>query len=169
MIPRSCVYQINQSTVNSLYSLLECCTHAHVNFSWFNMSFWIDHKFSFFFGGIHHLEWTYCSGPMQVLAPLGDLPKEVLATQLVSPTLIIIGRVVALSHLWPFETYTSAIWEDPKAKSLSSATSFEPSRAGLNFSEMNEPRARKLRGPDPSLPSQNWKFFIPIFLGCQRM
>ncbi|GBG69658.1 hypothetical protein CBR_g4488 [Chara braunii] len=35
-----------------------------------------------------------------VFAPVVDLPKAVEEAKLVSPTLIVIGRVVALSHLW---------------------------------------------------------------------
>ena len=38
---------------------------------------------------------------MQVFAELKDLAKEITLAQLVSPTLIIIGKVVALSPFWP--------------------------------------------------------------------
>lgn len=38
---------------------------------------------------------------LQVFAKLQDLPSKVTAAALVSPTLIFIGRVVALSPLWP--------------------------------------------------------------------
>lgn len=38
---------------------------------------------------------------MQVLAELKDLADKITSEQLVSPTLIFIGKVVALSPLWP--------------------------------------------------------------------
>ncbi|GER45182.1 siroheme synthase [Striga asiatica] len=44
-----------------------------------------------------------------VFADLKDLANEIASNELVSPTLIIIGKVVALSPLWPYaskETYT---------------------------------------------------------------
>ncbi|XP_002976442.2 uncharacterized protein LOC9648635 [Selaginella moellendorffii] len=66
-----------------------------------------------------------------VFAELANLPSEVAATQLVSPTLIFIGRVVALSPLWP-----------------------ERSTPGSARADENEPRDRSSRGPDPVLPSQ---------------
>lgn len=37
----------------------------------------------------------------QVFAELKDLGDEIASNQLVSPSLIIIGKVVALSPLWP--------------------------------------------------------------------
>lgn len=37
----------------------------------------------------------------QVFAQLKDLAEEIKSAELVSPTLIIIGKVVALSSLWP--------------------------------------------------------------------
>lgn len=68
-----------------------------------------------------------------VFAHLRDLPTQVAAAKLESPTLIIVGRVVALSYLWPFHS------EEPQ----------------LQASSAREPRARSLRGPDPRLPSEN--------------
>lgn len=38
---------------------------------------------------------------LQVFAEMKDLVDEVKSAELVSPTLIIIGKVVALSPLWP--------------------------------------------------------------------
>lgn len=38
---------------------------------------------------------------MQVFAELKDLANEIASAELVSPTLIIIGKVVALSSFWP--------------------------------------------------------------------
>ncbi|CAI5985298.1 unnamed protein product [Closterium sp. NIES-64] len=43
-----------------------------------------------------------------VFATLEDLPAAVSAAQLVSPTLIVIGQVVALSPSWPFASTTSS-------------------------------------------------------------
>lgn len=40
-------------------------------------------------------------GKMQVFAELKDLAAEIASVELVSPTLIIIGKVVALSPFWP--------------------------------------------------------------------
>lgn len=37
-----------------------------------------------------------------VFSELKDLPNEITSAQLISPTLIIIGKVVALSPLWPY-------------------------------------------------------------------
>ncbi|GJP57235.1 hypothetical protein CLOM_g16263 [Closterium sp. NIES-68] len=69
-----------------------------------------------------------------VFATLEDLPAAVSTAQLVSPTLIVIGQVVALSPSWPFASTTSA--------NIRVAPSLE------------EPRDRRLRGPDPLVPSQ---------------
>lgn len=41
---------------------------------------------------------------MQVFAKLGDLVNEVKSAELISPTLIIIGNVVALSPFWPYSS-----------------------------------------------------------------
>lgn len=38
---------------------------------------------------------------IQVFAELKDLANEITSAELVSPTLIVIGKVVALSPLWP--------------------------------------------------------------------
>ncbi|CAK9193589.1 unnamed protein product [Sphagnum jensenii] len=70
-----------------------------------------------------------------VFAPLSELPDKVAVAQLVSPTLIMIGRVVALSYLWPFKSTTV---EDVSKEYVAGA----------------EPRSRRLRGSDPLLPSQ---------------
>lgn len=44
--------------------------------------------------------------PLQrtVFAELGDLANEIASAKLVSPTLIVIGKVVALSPLWPYSS-----------------------------------------------------------------
>jgi len=70
-----------------------------------------------------------------VFAPLSELPDKVAVAQLVSPTLIMIGRVVALSYLWPFKSTTVG---DVSKEYVAGA----------------EPRSRRLRGSDPLLPSQ---------------
>jgi siroheme synthase len=47
---------------------------------------------------------SYCScicKIIQVFAELKDLAQRITSAELVSPTLIIIGKVVALSPLWP--------------------------------------------------------------------
>jgi len=41
---------------------------------------------------------------MQVFAELKDLHEKITSAQLVSPTLIIIGKVVELSPFWPIPT-----------------------------------------------------------------
>lgn len=41
---------------------------------------------------------------IQVFAELKDLADEVISAELVSPTLIIIGKVVALSPSWPYSS-----------------------------------------------------------------
>lgn len=45
---------------------------------------------------------------MQVFAELKDLASEIASVELVSPTLIVIGKVVALSPCWPFPTKEAA-------------------------------------------------------------
>lgn len=70
-----------------------------------------------------------------VFAPLSELPDKVAVAQLVSPTLIMIGRVVALSYLWPFKSTTV---RDVSKEYVAGA----------------EPHSRRLRGSDPLLPSQ---------------
>jgi hypothetical protein len=72
---------------------------------------------------------------VQVFAPLSELPDKVAVAQLVSPTLIMIGHVVALSYLWPFKSTTMG---DVSKEYVAGA----------------EPRSRRLRGSDPLLPSQ---------------
>ncbi|CAI7747322.1 unnamed protein product, partial [Closterium sp. NIES-53] len=69
-----------------------------------------------------------------VFATLEDLPAAVSAAQLVSPTLLVIGQVVALSPSWPFASTTS-------------------SNLGV-APYLQEPRDRRFRGPDPLVPSQ---------------
>lgn len=46
---------------------------------------------------------TNSSAPaiVQVFAELKDLTDEIASAELVSPTLIVIGKVVALSPFWP--------------------------------------------------------------------
>lgn len=80
-----------------------------------------------------------------VFAHLQDLPSEVAGAKLESPTLIIVGRVVALSYLWPF-TAGEAVDQ------LEAITTSVKAEAD---SVEREPRLRSLRGPDPRLPSQN--------------
>ncbi|KAL3688145.1 hypothetical protein R1sor_014454 [Riccia sorocarpa] len=75
-----------------------------------------------------------------VFATLAHLSAEVTNAELVSPTLIIIGKVVSLSPLWPFKEASS--------KELSSDSSDK------DMMKVTEPRDRKQRGPDPALPSQ---------------
>ncbi|KAG0586082.1 hypothetical protein KC19_2G062600 [Ceratodon purpureus] len=88
-----------------------------------------------------------------VFAHLNDLPAEVAVAKLESPTLIIVGRVVALSHLWPFKTIAVAgEAEDQSAQLQATATSV---KAEKPEDMKREPRVRSLRGPDPILPSQN--------------
>lgn len=71
-----------------------------------------------------------------VFASLEDLPSAVAAAQLVSPTLIVIGQVVALSPAWPFgQVVASELYRD-------------------SLYVMDEPRDRRLRGADPPLPSE---------------
>lgn len=41
---------------------------------------------------------------MQVFAELKDLSEKITSAQLVSPTLIIVGKVVELSPFWPAST-----------------------------------------------------------------
>jgi len=72
---------------------------------------------------------------VQVFAPLSELPDKVAVAQLVSPTLIMIGRVVALSYLWPFKSTTVG---DVSKEYVTGA----------------EPHSRRLRSSDPLLPSQ---------------
>ena len=86
----------------------------------------------------------------QVFATLEDLPMEVTAAELVSPTLIIIGRVVALSYLWT-QKLSAGESEDQNAQKQPTASSFNSEITAAK----REPRARSLRGSDPSLPSQN--------------
>lgn len=89
-----------------------------------------------------------------VFAHLEDLPGEVAAAKLESPTLLIIGRVVALSHLWPFKASAGAgEAEDGGAQLQATATSVKGETA--TEAVQREPRVRSLRGPDPVLPSQN--------------
>lgn len=75
---------------------------------------------------------------------------EVTAAELVSPTLIIIGRVVALSYLWT-QKLSAGESEDQSAQKQPTASSFNSERTVAK----REPRARSLRGSDPSLPGQN--------------
>ncbi|KAI8534308.1 hypothetical protein RHMOL_Rhmol10G0080200 [Rhododendron molle] len=44
---------------------------------------------------------THCGVANSVLAELKDLADEIALAELVSPTLIIIGKVVSLSPFWP--------------------------------------------------------------------
>lgn len=81
-----------------------------------------------------------------VFAHLADLPLEVSTAKLESPTLIIVGRVVALSHLWPFKPSSEDVGVQVQSAKLGKQKTDAVSR---------EPRVRSLRGPDPSLPSQN--------------
>ncbi|CAM6101843.1 unnamed protein product [Calypogeia fissa] len=86
-----------------------------------------------------------------VFATLATLPEEVNRVELVSPTLIFIGRVVSLSPLWPSDLVSigsAAVQKHPSREIVSSSPSV---LAGNSF---NEPRNRQRRGPDPSLPSQ---------------
>lgn len=71
-----------------------------------------------------------------VFARLNELPGAVAEAKLESPTLIIVGRVVALSYLWPHKAEV------------------EPQSVAADAAK-REPRARSLRGPDPCLPSQS--------------
>ncbi|KAL2630267.1 hypothetical protein R1flu_014953 [Riccia fluitans] len=75
-----------------------------------------------------------------VFATLADLSTEVTNAELVSPTLIFIGKVVSLSPLWPFKEGSST--------ELSAVSSDKDVR------KATEPRDRRQRGPDPALPSQ---------------
>lgn len=78
-----------------------------------------------------------------VFATLADLPDRVAAARLVSPTLIVVGRVVALSHLWP------------GARLARAAAAPTPDAAAAAAADVRrEARDRRLRGPDPLLPSQ---------------
>ncbi|CAI5464901.1 unnamed protein product [Closterium sp. Yama58-4] len=57
-----------------------------------------------------------------VFATLDDLPAAVSAAQLVSPTLIIIGQVVALSPSWPFaSTSTSSLGQANERAAMEAA------------------------------------------------
>lgn len=51
---------------------------------------------------------------IQVFAELNNLADEIASHQLVSPTLIIIGKVVALSPLWPHSTEGAPILVEAK-------------------------------------------------------
>eukprot|EP00897_Mesotaenium_endlicherianum_P004233 jgi/Mesen1/3838/ME000207S02849 len=85
-----------------------------------------------------------------VFATLDVLHEEVEAAKLVSPTLIIVGRVVALSHLWPHQS--------SQGHSLSgrSAAAKGDAGAALLGGPEREPRDRAERGADPALPSQSF-------------
>nr|AFK39955.1 unknown [Lotus japonicus] len=48
---------------------------------------------------------------MQVFAELKDLPEKIASAALVSPTLIIIGKVVELSPFWPISTKESCLMQ----------------------------------------------------------
>ncbi|BBN07651.1 uroporphyrin-III C-methyltransferase [Marchantia polymorpha subsp. ruderalis] len=74
-----------------------------------------------------------------VFATLGNLSTEVKKAELVSPTLIFIGKVVSLSPLWPLKEDRTGTSTCASTKSIRMAA---------------EPRDRRQRGPDPSLPSQ---------------
>lgn len=86
-----------------------------------------------------------------VFAQLQDLPSEVAVAKLESPTLIIVGRVVALSYLWPF--HASAAGKD--VDSIAELQAVPTSGKTEAESGKREPRVRSLRGNDPLLPSQN--------------
>lgn len=41
---------------------------------------------------------------MQVFAELNDLTDKITSAELISPTLIVIGKVVSLSPFWPYSS-----------------------------------------------------------------
>ena len=62
---------------------------------------------------------------MQVFAELKDLADEISSAELVSPTLIVIGKVVALSPFWPHSSREASLLVEAKsAFEAQSLTSF---------------------------------------------
>lgn len=51
---------------------------------------------------------------MQVFAELKDLADEISSAELVSPTLIVIGKVVALSPFWPHSSKEASLLVEAK-------------------------------------------------------
>ena len=51
---------------------------------------------------------------MQVFAELNNLADEIASVGLVSPTLIMIGKVVALSPLWPYSAHEASCFAEVK-------------------------------------------------------
>lgn len=90
---------------------------------------------------------------MQVFATIAALSEEVNRAQLVSPTLILIGRVVCLSPMWPSNSVSIGSTFKQKYSGQESMSA-SPTILSEKGAKLVEPRNRQQRGPDPSLPSQ---------------